>query len=127
MYADYLGKENIAVKFDNIRTKYDLIRAVLKWVSTTEGTDGKYQQKLKYVCESLDTDDMLNCLNKPENRCDYRNEVIHGLMNKNIYSLHSELAQKAEEGMKLATRIDSYVNVVKKGHTIRQSINLKTE
>ena len=47
-------------------------------------------------------------------------------MNKNIMSLNDNLADKAEEGMKIAVRIDSYVRVVKKGNIVRKSINLKT-
>ena len=35
------------------------------------------------------------------------------------------LADKAEEGMEIAQRIDSYVRVIKKGNIVRKSLNLK--
>lgn len=127
LYNQYTGRNNKGLNLSNISTKYNLIRAVLNWVATTEGTGGKYQQKLKFVCESLDIQDVFDCFDELEKWCGYRNEIIHGLMNKNMNSLYSELAEKAEEGMKLAIRIGSYVSVVKKGHIVRNSINLKTE
>lgn len=127
LYNQYTGRNNKSLNLSNISTKYNLIRAVLNWVATTEGTGGKYQQKLKFVCESLDIQDVFDCLVELENWCGYRNEIIHGLMNKNMNGLYSELAEKAEEGMRLATRVDSYVTVVKKGNAIRKSINLNID
>lgn len=126
LYNGYTKKKNIGLNLSNVSTKYNLIRAVLNWGENTDGTEGKYQQKLKFACESLDIDDVLNCLDELEKWCKYRNEVIHGLLNKNIISLNENLADKAEEGMKIALRIDSYVRVIKKGNIVRKSINLKT-
>lgn len=126
LYNRLFNKKCSGLCLSNISTKYNLIRAVLNWVKTTDGTEGKYQQKLKFACESLDIDDVLSCMDELEKWCKYRNEVIHGLMNKNIMSLNDNLADKAEEGMKIAVRIDSYVRVVKKGNIVRKSINLKT-
>ena len=125
LYNGFCNKKSAGVCLNNISTKYNLIRAVLSWVETTEGAEGKYQQKLKFACESLDIDDVLNCMDELEKWCKYRNEVIHGLLNKNIISLNENLADKAEEGMKIATRVDSYVRVVRKGNIVRKSINLK--
>ena len=127
LYNDYTGKKWQGLNVGNISTKYNLIRAVIGWVTNTEGAAGKYQIKLKYACESLDAEDVLNCFDELEEWCKYRNEIIHALMNKNLSSLYKELADKAEDGMKLANRIDSYVRTVKTGHVIRKSINLKTE
>lgn len=127
LYNQYTGRNNKGLNLSNISTKYNPIRAVLNWVATIEGTGEKFQQKLKFVCESLDIQDVFDCFDKLEKWCGYRNEIIHGLMNKNMDSLYSELALRAEEGMRLATRIDSYVAVVKKGHIIRKSINLNID
>ena len=125
LYNGYSKKKNTGLNLNNVSTKCNLIRAMLNWVENTEGTDGKYQQKLKYACESLDTEDVLQCFDELEKWCKYRNEVIHGLMNKNILSLDEKLADKAEEGMKIALRIDSYIRVVKRGNIVRKSLNLK--
>ena len=127
IYNNFFDKKFTGLDLKNISAKYGLIRAVLNWVTTTEGAEGKYQIKLKYACESLDAEDVFNCIDKLEKWCDYRNEIIHGLMNKKVESLYSELAEKADEGMKLATKIDAYVDIVSKGHIVRQSLNLKTE
>lgn len=125
LYNGYSKKKNTGLNLNNVSTKCNLIRVMLNWVENTEGTDGKYQQKLKYACESLDTEDVLQCFDELEKWCKYRNEVIHGLMNKNILSLDEKLADKAEEGMKIALRIDSYIRVVKRGNIVRKSLNLK--
>lgn len=125
LYNEYTKKKCVGLNLSNVSTKYNIIRAVLNWVENTEGANGKYQQKLKFACESLDIEDVLQCFDELEKWCSYRNEVIHGLMNKNILSLDEKLADKAEEGMKLAMRIDSYVRMVKKGNIVRKSLNLK--
>lgn len=125
LYNVFCNKKCAGLCLSNINTKYNLIRAVLNWVENTDGAEEKYQQKLKFACESLDIDDVMNCLDELEKWCEYRNEVIHGLLNKSIISLNENLADKAEEGMNLALCIDSYVRVIKKGNIVRKSLNLK--
>lgn len=56
--------------------------------------------------------------------CDYRNEVIHALLNKNTNSLDERLELQAEKGMELARFLDDQVKGVKKYNRIRKSINL---
>jgi len=127
LFNDYTSNKYQGINVGNISTKYNLIRAVLNWVINTEGAKDNYQAKLKFACDSLDAEDVFNCLDELEQWCKYRNEITHALMNKNLSSLYTELADKAEDGMKLATKIDSYVKAVKNGHVVRKSINLKTE
>ena len=56
---------------------------------------------------------------------DYRNEIIHGLLNKNIESLYSELDTKVEEGMKIARYFDSQCKLLKKNNKIRKYLKLQ--
>ena len=127
LYNDFCNKKSAGVCLNNISTKYNLIRAVLSWVETTEGAEGKYQQKLKFACESLDIDDVLNCMDELEKWCKYRNEVIHSLLNKNIDSLEQELAEKTAEGMQYARYLDAQERILKKGNCIRRSANAPRE
>ena len=126
LYNEQYHKNKKGLSISGISTKYDLIRAVLEWVNTAEGVEDKYARTLKHACESLDLDDVFHCLDEIEAWCKYRNELIHGLMNKDLMSLYAEIGDKAKEGMELAVRVDAYVDTVSKRNTIRKSIKLKT-
>ena len=66
----------------------------------------------------------MNTLKQIKDWCDYRNEVVHALMNKNIDSLNVELCNKAIEGMQIANKLDTYVRDMKKGNKVRKSANM---
>ena len=73
----------------------------------------------------MDIDGLLIAFEKLNEWRDYRNEVIHALMNKNIDSLSVELKQRAEEGMTLATFFDNQEKTLKRGNIIRKSAGLQ--
>ena len=66
---------------------------------------------------------VLGLLKEIEDWCDYRNEVIHSLMHKNVESLNEELAAQAEKGKKLFRSLDGYVRWIK-GKKIRGALHL---
>ena len=107
LFNDYTDNKYQGINVGNISTKYNLIRAVMNWVTNTEGARDNYQFKLKFACENLDAKDVFCCLDELEQWCKYRNEIIHALMNKNLSSLYTELAEKAEVGMKLAVMVNA--------------------
>lgn len=82
---------------------------------------------LKSQCEGLDVGGLLSALEELQDWCAYRNEVIHGLMNKNLDSLSLELKVRAEAGIKLAEYFDSQEKLLKKGNKVRKSANLQTK
>lgn len=121
-------RENDQLNITDISGKIKIIRCVLQWA---EHTEGGYEQNphlsaLKFQCKGLNRKAFLKDLDALKEWCDYRNEVIHGLMNKNLESLSSELKSRTEEGMRLADRLDKQVRLIKKGHAIRNCINLET-
>lgn len=69
---------------------------------------------------------VLGLLDRIENWCKYRNEVIHSLMNKNLDSLNQHLSEKAKEGHELFRELDKHVSWLKRKN-IRGKIGLKTE
>lgn len=72
-----------------IRGKINMVKAILKWSSESEGVpDNKYLKALKNQCLSLDTDEFLKVLKKIGDWHEYRNEIIHALMNKNLTSVY---------------------------------------
>lgn len=72
-----------------------------------------------------DSQEMLDTLDKLRDWCDYRNEIIHALLNKNLDSLYQELPQRAEDGMVLARMIDKHVRRLKSKNSLRKFLKLK--
>ena len=106
--------------------KIKIVRSVCLWAV---GTEGGYQNNihltvLKSQLESIDLEEALCVLDEIDNWRVYRNEVVHAMMNKNILQLEESLSPYAEEGMKLARRLDAIVRAVKARNRIRKRINL---
>lgn len=119
--------EDCRLGITNISGKAKIVRCVLEWAAYTEGgyQQDRYLSALKSQCEGLDIDGLLSSLEDLQNWCAYRNEVVHGLMNKNLESLSDEIKEYAETGMQLANFFDSQVRILKAGNKIRRSTNLK--
>ena len=111
----------------SISGKMTIIKATLNWAAYVEhAPEEKYLKTLKSQYESaLDIKGMLDALEDVRKWCDYRNEVIHALMNKNLESLDEQLEEQAIKGMEVARYIDAQIKQLKKGNSIRRSINLK--
>jgi uroporphyrinogen-III decarboxylase len=46
--------------------------------------------------------------------CDFRNQVMHGLMNKNSDSVNGYLKEQSEEGLKIFRYLDKLVRKIEK-------------
>ena len=127
----YYGTEANAkgkrVDINKISTKEALIRATLDWVNEKEGTpEEPYLAVLKKEYEGcLDIGGLLDVLDEIREWRQYRNEVIHGLLNKNLESLNKDLVENVELGMKYARFIDSQVKALKRKDTIRKTMKIK--
>jgi len=119
-------KEGSSVIVRTISGKMDIVRAVLEWAenSISDGDGDKYANELKEGCISaLDIPYVMELLQNVDSWREYRNEIMHGLMNKNMESLKINIADKAEEGMSLARGFDGEIKKLKKEH-IRKKIGL---
>lgn len=118
-------KENDTLVVKNISGKIKIIRSLLLWASETDGgyENDRYLIRLKSQCECMDIGALLETLNAIEQWSEYRNEIVHALLNKQTASVYSELAVQVENGMKYARLIDSQVRLLKKGNVIRRSVN----
>lgn len=127
IYCDYCRKGDAKLpQIKNISGKRDIISAIILWASTTTDVpENIYFKALKNQCESLDIQEMRDVFDAIKNWCSYRDEIIHALMNKNLISLQSELEEKAEEGMELANKLDTFVREMKKGNKVRKAAGLK--
>ena len=75
----------------------------------------------------MDIGTLLDTLDAIRQWCDYRNEIVHALLNKNTASVYAELEEQAQNGMKYARLIDSQVRILKKGNLVRKSANAPIE
>lgn len=121
--------EKAGLNINSISGKEKILRAVLRWASEVEGIDKrqKYLWALKSQCESLDVQAVFDALDQLDEWREYRNEIIHALMNKNMLSLNTELEERVKEGMRLARFFDSQLRIFKKGNVVRKAANLPIE
>lgn len=123
-------KENDSLGITNITGKIKIIRCTLGWaVNVEHGYEGdRYLITLKNQYEgNIDIHEALETLQELCEWLDYRNEIMHALLNKNIDSLRLDLKERTIQGMELARKIDGFVSQVKKRNYIRRSIKLCIE
>jgi len=125
--AIYQNETDCSIRVKDISGKINVIKKSLDWVSTNTSdlTKERYLCTLKNQCEGMDIGFVLETLDKIEKWKDYRNEVIHGLMNKNIQALDGSIPEKVTEGLRLSEEIDSQVKILKKNNRIRKAARMK--
>ena len=127
----YYGSEENAkgkkLDINQISSKEHMIRVTLEWVAVQEGVpEEPYLAVLKKEYEGcLDIGGLLETLDDIAMWRNYRNEVIHGLLNKNLDSLNEELQEQVELGMQYARFIDAQVKALKKNDSIRKTMRIK--
>ena len=118
--------ENASFTCSTISGKMKIIRSSLIWAEQeTYDYNDKYLRAIRQQYDKyLDADGLLTVLEEVRTWCDYRNEIIHALLNKNVESVNENLEAQALIGIELARYIDDQVKNVKKGNRIRRSIGL---
>ena len=119
-------KENETLGLTNLSGKIKIVRCTMRWASETE-EDYKNNSHLTVLKSRLESIDIAGCLQVLEDIgewCDYRNEIVHAMMNKNIIELEEVMYPSAERGMRLGRALDSFEKEIKKGNMIRRKVNL---
>ena len=114
----YMGKkagDKDSVSIYQITSKLDLVRCVLEWAARVEDgyRDDPFLNDLKFRCEGLDIQYLQETLKGIHDWCDYRNELVHTLFNKNADAVKLLLRDHAEKGLKLARALDGQVRAMK--------------
>lgn len=115
-------------QISQISTKRQFVRAIALWYQDTrmKTESDAYLIALKKACERLDIDGLIHNLKEQEYWCDYRNEIIHHLMNRKIDGIFMELDDRAGQGDELFRFIDNQTRKVKRVK-IRETMKLPTE
>lgn len=123
------GTEKPRYNASTLSGKLAIVREAVLWAAeVTEGyEDDRYLTALKVQFESLDADALLQTMDAIIQWKDYRNEIIHSLLNKNVDSIGEMASEVAIQGMQLARELDAHERLMKKGNKIRRSCGLTTE
>ena len=123
-YTDKDEAKNLGIS--SITGKMRILRCVALWAFNSNDVkkDDSYEYVLKSRMEEIDIDRLLQTLSSIQEWCKYRNEIIHGLLNKNIASVNLNLAEQAEKGFVLARELDAQLRLFKKGNFIRKKMRL---
>lgn len=119
-------KGDIKLTVTTISGKERIIRAISRWAQETadQSEADKYLSVLKE--QFVEAEEFISVLDDVDDWRSYRNEIIHGLMNKNMETLNTDLSRRCLEGMRLARALDSRIKVIKKGNRIRRNLKLNT-
>ena len=116
------------LRINTITGKIQIVEAMLRW-SVERPSDESldhYQIALRaQITERLDVGSALATFGELAEWLNYRNEVIHGLMNKNFAALDKSLEQHCKQGMRLAMDLDNCAGRLKYRNRIRKSVGLK--
>lgn len=119
------------LKIDMISCKKDLLAHVIEWAAyeelpeTSAGMD--YLKSIRGVCESLDSEEILNVFAYIDWWLKYRNEIMHGLMNKNPNSVKYELEDIVAEGKQYMEFLQRQRKIWDKQNQVRKTLKMKYE
>ena len=87
--------------------------------------EGGYQLALDKVFSTrINTDMLLADIEELAEWANYRNEIVHGLVNRNIDAVDGELRTRCAQGMDLAKRFDNLSSRLRYRGIIRKSLGL---
>lgn len=99
---------------NNISVKIRLIKAAIKNSSKSVYEQTDFEKTLKKTYNyAINRVEFKATLNKIEKWCDYRNEVVHAMFNKDIKALREGYCEHVMEGFDLARYIDTQVRRLK--------------
>ena len=123
LYSAYTGKDKLT-NLKNISAKIDMVLAMISFAEKAYDGDNRYLTALHKGLQTLDLESLKADLAELHGWREYRNEIIHGAMTKNIYSLYEELEDKAALGLAYARTIDKESQKLKRQKHIRKSVNM---
>ena len=105
-------------RIKNISTKITIIKALYNY----KGTDLILSKINNHIKDILDVKQLQNDIGRLNKWLNYRNEITHGLFNKNLEDLNSKLKSIAKEGIYLSGRFDYYSDLLKGNINKKESL-----
>lgn len=102
-----IDRERIKVNFNHISHKRLMLEALIKW-SLRVTTESKLHEDIKKILK--DTENYLSTLKELDEWCDYRNQLIHDIFNKNMQSVNDEIKEQIDKGYKVARELINLAN-----------------
>lgn len=118
------SQQKISMK--KISSKYNYIRNMLEWAENScKDNESDFEILLKSKIEGIDVALLRDNIDKLENWCNLRNQIIHGLLNKNSTYLDEQLETITNEGYKIARNIDAIISMYKRNDNIRKKLKIQ--
>lgn len=130
MQGAYLNKPNPGLCVSRITGKMDIVKATLLWFKDQQEppSDDKYCSALwKQYNERIDADEFLKLLECIDSWREKRNEIVHGLLGKEVNALRASLEPLCAEGFELFRRLDAGVTNVQYHNRIRRAMKMRRE
>lgn len=116
-------KENVGIKITNISIKVKLLESLM---NTADPVESQFISAVRVHIDSNTKRDEISLL------CEdiimwskIRNQYVHALLGKNYEALQEGLHEFAENGYKIARRIDDCVKAIKKNSQLRRKFNIQ--
>lgn len=116
-------RENVGIRVEHISVKVALMKRLMQVSDPREGSFVKVV--LAHIDTCADRSEIMALCEDVAAWCEIRNQYVHALLNKNHKALLDGLKEYAENGYKIARRIDDYVKIIKKNNTIRRKFNIQ--
>ena len=130
MMLKQLDEKKNSTSVTSISAKEDAIRAMLGWyapLDSAPGDNGYLNALWNQIDSRLDVEEVYGTLTALDEWREYRNEVIHALMNKSADAIEADMPSRCDQGMALARALDKYVRQIKYRNSIRRAIGLKAD
>lgn len=98
---------------NGITSKINVIESSMKKCSKVETDYDTHASFLANVYKYINKTDFRKCLEDIRQWCNYRNEVVHGLFEKDLDDLYKGYREHVAEGFILARTLDKYVQELK--------------
>ena len=117
-------EEDKKISIYDIASKINVVLSMIAFAENCYDGDNEYLIALHKGMNTLDLVKLKETLTAVNEWRKYRNEVIHGVMNKNIAALNESVENHAEMGMTYARVIDNETKKLQRRKYIRQSVGL---
>lgn len=114
-YNGNITRQNHTIDFNKIFNKISMIRAIIRWErQNTDYISSEYLKKLKIQYKDINKEQYLTLLKELEQWKNYRNILIHSVLENNIDSVNQTLKNEVEKGYEIVKGLTELTRQLKK-------------